>query len=104
MTNTAPDWGHFEAVLFDLDGVLTPTADVHQVAWSRMFNEYLGAHHPDQPPYTSADYHARRAAEQIVRAEAAATPSIAATHRRLAQYHREAASMGGHLLTPDIAR
>ncbi|WP_416173164.1 hypothetical protein [Cryobacterium sp. 10C3] len=24
-------------VLFDLDGVLTPTADVHMVAWSRLF-------------------------------------------------------------------
>lgn len=58
MTTRRPAWGSYDAVLFDLDGVLTPTADVHQAAWSRMFNEYLRARHPDQPPYTTADYHA----------------------------------------------
>ena len=57
MTAEAPDWGRYDAVLFDLDGVLTPTADVHQAAWSRMFNDYLRDHHPDQPPYVEADYH-----------------------------------------------
>jgi beta-phosphoglucomutase family hydrolase len=31
----------YDAVLFDLDGVLTPTADVHMHAWQRMFTEYL---------------------------------------------------------------
>jgi beta-phosphoglucomutase family hydrolase len=30
-----------DAALFDLDGVLTPTAEVHMHAWARMFNEYL---------------------------------------------------------------
>ena len=35
------DWTRFDAVLFDLDGVLTPTADVHERAWTRMFNEFL---------------------------------------------------------------
>lgn len=35
------DWTRFKAVLFDLDGVLTPTADVHMRAWSEMFNAYL---------------------------------------------------------------
>lgn len=29
------------ACLFDLDGVLTPTAKVHQAAWERTFNAYL---------------------------------------------------------------
>ncbi len=57
MTADAPDWGRYDAVLFDLDGVLTPTAEVHQAAWSRMFNDYLRTHHSDQPPYTEADYH-----------------------------------------------
>lgn len=57
MTADALDWGRYDAVLFDLDGVLTPTADVHQAAWSRMFNDYLQGHHPDQSPYTEADYH-----------------------------------------------
>ena len=32
---------HFDAVLFDLDGVLTPTAEVHARCWKRMFDGYL---------------------------------------------------------------
>jgi beta-phosphoglucomutase family hydrolase len=32
----------FDAVLFDLDGVLTATAKVHAACWKRMFDEYLG--------------------------------------------------------------
>ena len=31
----------FDAVIFDLDGVITKTAIVHSVAWTRMFNDYL---------------------------------------------------------------
>ena len=34
-------WPDYDAVLFDLDGVLTPTADVHQRAWTTMFDEFL---------------------------------------------------------------
>jgi beta-phosphoglucomutase family hydrolase len=63
-----------DAALFDLDGVLTPTAEVHMRAWSRMFNDFLAARHPstgsgsgsagpssgpaaeDLSPYTEADY------------------------------------------------
>ncbi len=33
----------FDAVLFDLDGVLTATARLHAAAWKRMFDEYLAA-------------------------------------------------------------
>ncbi len=44
------------AVLFDLDGVLTPTADVHMRAWGRLFESYLAPF--DVPPYTEADYFA----------------------------------------------
>ena len=29
------------AVLFDLDGVLTPTAEVHETAWQALFEHYL---------------------------------------------------------------
>ncbi len=58
-----------DAALFDLDGVLTPTAEVHMHAWSRMFNEYLAARassssantgddSADTRPYTDADYFA----------------------------------------------
>lgn len=32
---------HVTACLFDLDGVLTDTAAVHNKAWTQMFNEYL---------------------------------------------------------------
>lgn len=31
----------YDAVLFDLDGVLTKTASVHAAAWKRMFDEFL---------------------------------------------------------------
>lgn len=31
----------FDAVLFDLDGVLTATAKIHAACWKRMFDEYL---------------------------------------------------------------
>ena len=31
----------FEAVIFDLDGVITKTAGVHSMAWKRMFDDYL---------------------------------------------------------------
>ncbi|QSB15487.1 beta-phosphoglucomutase family hydrolase [Natronosporangium hydrolyticum] len=32
---------HIRACLFDLDGVLTPTAEVHKAAWEETFNQYL---------------------------------------------------------------
>lgn len=31
----------FDAVIFDLDGVITKTANVHSRAWKKMFDEYL---------------------------------------------------------------
>lgn len=34
----------YEAVLFDLDGVLTDTAHLHAVCWKQMFDDYLQAH------------------------------------------------------------
>ena len=33
----------FDAVLFDLDGVLTTTRAVHAAAWKRTFDEFLAA-------------------------------------------------------------
>lgn len=48
------DWSQYAAALFDLDGVVTPTAEVHMRAWSRMFNDFLA----DQAPYTDDDYFA----------------------------------------------
>ena len=49
------DWNHFDAVLFDLDGVLTPTAEVHMRAWHQMFSTYF-VDHDVAPAYSSADY------------------------------------------------
>ncbi len=37
----AVDWTRYEAVLFDLDGVLTATARLHAAAWTRLFDGYL---------------------------------------------------------------
>ncbi|MHA6524409.1 HAD family hydrolase [Tessaracoccus sp. G1721] len=51
------DWSSYAAVLFDLDGVITPTAEVHMRAWDEMFNSFL-AGVPGQAPYTAADYYA----------------------------------------------
>lgn len=43
------------ALLFDLDGVLTPTVDVHMRAWSRLFTPYLAAQGVE--PYSDDDYY-----------------------------------------------
>src|SRR5271155_4142638 len=32
---------NFDAVIFDMDGVITKTAVVHSLAWKKMFDEYL---------------------------------------------------------------
>ena len=42
-------------VLFDLDGVLTPTADLHMHAWREMFQALFTAHGVAEP-YTDEDY------------------------------------------------
>lgn len=49
------DWNEFDAVLFDLDGVITPTAEIHMRAWSEMFNAYLSGRGVAEP-YTEEDY------------------------------------------------
>lgn len=50
------DWTDYDAALFDLDGVITPTAGVHQRAWSTMFNAFLDSRGLAQD-YTVDDYH-----------------------------------------------
>ena len=52
-----PDLTTYDAVLFDLDGVLTPTAEVHMHAWRAMFED-LFAQWGIEPPYTDDDYFA----------------------------------------------
>lgn len=49
------EWNNYQAVLFDLDGVITPTAEVHMRAWEEMFNSFLGTR-SGQAPYTDDDY------------------------------------------------
>lgn len=51
----------FDAVLFDMDGVLTTTARMHATAWKRTFNEFLDAwdaeHESSTPRFSiSEDY------------------------------------------------
>jgi beta-phosphoglucomutase family hydrolase len=52
---TAIDWGALDAVLFDLDGVLTPTAEIHERAWKEMFDSFL-ATVPGEAPFSASDY------------------------------------------------
>lgn len=49
------NWTDYGAALFDLDGVLTPTADVHMHAWDQMFNTFL-AGRGQTVRYTERDY------------------------------------------------
>ena len=51
------DWTKYRAALFDLDGVLTPTTDIHMRAWSQLFNDYLTSRGITEP-YTDDDYFA----------------------------------------------
>ena len=51
----------YDAVLFDLDGVLTATVKVHAASWKRMFDEFLAARadatgEPFQPFDIDVDY------------------------------------------------
>jgi len=50
----------YDAVIFDLDGVVTDTASVHAAAWRRLFDDYLAAR-PSRAgenhlPFTDEDY------------------------------------------------
>jgi beta-phosphoglucomutase family hydrolase len=54
-TRELPDLTAYDAVLFDLDGVLTPTAEVHMLAWKSMFDDLFAAW-DITPAYTERDY------------------------------------------------
>ena len=55
MTPTAPSLASCTAVLFDLDGVLTPTADVHMRAWRDTFAPLFESR--GVAPYDDSDYY-----------------------------------------------
>lgn len=53
----------YGAILFDLDGVITPTAELHQEAWAHLFSDYLASPAAAQAaagaqpaPYRPEDY------------------------------------------------
>ncbi len=48
-------WTGASAILFDLDGVLTPTATIHEQAWQELFEGYL-ASRPTVAGYRESDY------------------------------------------------
>ena len=49
-----------DAVIFDLDGVVTDTASIHAAAWAAMFNDFLEprptSDHEDHSPFSDDDY------------------------------------------------
>ncbi len=49
-----------DAVIFDLDGVVTDTASIHAAAWKAMFDEFLSGRPPadgeNRSPFTDDDY------------------------------------------------
>ena len=49
------NWHEYDAALFDLDGVLTPTAEVHMRAWQQLFVDFLSRRGIDEP-YVASDY------------------------------------------------
>jgi beta-phosphoglucomutase family hydrolase len=55
---TTIDWDTVDAVLFDLDGVLTPTAEIHERAWKSMFDTFLAARADGGAwePFSADDY------------------------------------------------
>lgn len=50
------NWDQYDAALFDLDGVITPTAVVHMRAWGTMFRDFLATLPAAHDPYTDDDY------------------------------------------------
>lgn len=60
ITPVTIDPRYHDAVLFDLDGVVTDTAAVHEAAWQELFDVYLSRRpavaDEDHGPFTSGDY------------------------------------------------
>ncbi len=50
------NWDDYDAALFDLDGVLTPTAEVHMRAWQQLFVDFLTKRGVVDQPYQERDY------------------------------------------------
>jgi beta-phosphoglucomutase family hydrolase len=63
----------FDAVVMDLDGVITDTASLHEMAWKRMFDGFLSSRPPlpgeDHRPFENDDY--RRFVDGMPRSDGA---------------------------------
>src|SRR5690606_34596197 len=50
----------YDAIILDLDGVVTDTAALHEAAWRKLFNNFLGRRPPrkgeNHRPFTHEDY------------------------------------------------
>lgn len=46
----------FEAIIFDLDGVITHTANLHYEAWKQLFDEFLQKQESEESPFSRQDY------------------------------------------------
>lgn len=47
---------HFDAAIFDLDGVVTDTASAHMAAWKEVFDEFLQRRGSDERPFSTRNY------------------------------------------------
>ncbi|MEU0504280.1 trehalose-phosphatase [Nocardia sp. NPDC005998] len=54
------DARRYDAVIFDMDGVVTDSASMHAAAWTELFDDFLAARPAgpgqDHSPFTAADY------------------------------------------------
>jgi trehalose 6-phosphate phosphatase len=49
-------YSHIDALIFDLDGVITQTRDTHKKAWTEMFNHFFKKENKQQSALTEDDY------------------------------------------------
>jgi alpha,alpha-trehalase len=98
----------YDAVIFDLDGVVTDTASVHAAAWRRLFDDYLTSlparAGENRRPFTDEDY--RRFVDGRPRYDGVqafltsrgiteATPAMRALGDRKDGYFRESVALHG---------
>ena len=71
------------AAVFDMDGVIADTRELHLRAWTLLFDDELPRISPDQPPFTALDYDRHvdgRSREDGIRTVLGARHAIAAAH------------------------
>ncbi|MFI5783107.1 HAD family hydrolase [Nocardia sp. NPDC051570] len=59
-TGVCIDLRRYDAVILDMDGVVTDSARIHEAAWKELFDDFLGSREPgageDLAPFTESDY------------------------------------------------